>query len=661
MHILPSRTWTFDSVQHYLYAKNGVFGSATNQEGDLIVSPDGNAFIRSACVGFSLIFNIFDPNSFIPTPNPSGAYGSGPLCSASRLWNFEWTYMNAASRKKIMDFMDSIPSNYIVVVRNILNAGQVGGFVNDWLADTLLPGYGSGVSLYHKLKNVGCNVLDSFNSAKSFIFMYQKGRPQFGPASVISGGMYDVIVLNKYLKTPDSLAYLTSPVYGPAKNWKKMYWRGAADNSLDTARVDIIGIQSNGAEALLFTGITPAQTGYDISAIDPIQFPSIKLRMMTKDKGSYTPFQLKYWMVTYDPVPEGAIAPNIYISAKDTVDIGEPLTYKMAFKNVSELPFDSLKVKLTITDKNNNTFAVPIPRRRPLPVNDTLQVGALISTTAIPGKNILYLEVNPDNDQKEQSHFNNFAFRNLYVKPDSLNPLLDVTFDGQHILNRDIVSSRPNIVVKLKDEAKWMVLDDTALATVRVRYPNGSLRRYYFSNDTLRFIPAGQAPNADNTATINFNPYFLGDGEYELIISGKDRSSNTAGSMEYRVLFQVINKAMISNMLNYPNPFTTSTAFVFTVTGNEVPQNLKIEIMTVTGRIVREITKDELGPIHIGRNITEFKWDGTDQFGQKLANGVYLYRVVTNLNGKSLEKYTSEGDKTDKYFNKGYGKMYLMR
>jgi len=118
---------------------------------------------------------------------------------------------------------------------------------------------------------------------------------------------------------------------------------------------------------------------------------------------------------------------------------------------------------------------------------------------------------------------------------------------------------------------------------------------------------------------------------------------------------------MISNMLNYPNPFTSSTAFVFTITGNEVPQNIKIEIMTVTGKIVREITKDELGPLRIGRNITEFKWDGTDQYGQKLANGIYLYRVITNLNGKALDKYKAQGDDTNKYFNKGYGKMYLMR
>ena len=83
--------------------------------------------------------------------------------------------------------------------------------------------------------------------------------------------------------------------------------------------------------------------------------------------------------------------------------------------------------------------------------------------------------------------------------------------------------------------------------------------------------------------------------------------------------------------------------------------------ITITGKVVREITKNELGPIHIGRNVTEFKWDGTDMYGQKLANGVYLYRVITNLNGQALDKYQAKGDKTDKYFNKGYGKMVIIR
>jgi flagellar hook assembly protein FlgD len=88
---------------------------------------------------------------------------------------------------------------------------------------------------------------------------------------------------------------------------------------------------------------------------------------------------------------------------------------------------------------------------------------------------------------------------------------------------------------------------------------------------------------------------------------------------------------------------------------------MRIQIMTITGKVVREITKAELGPLRIGRNITEFKWDGTDQFGNKLANGIYLYRVITNHHGKSLDRYKAENDETDQYFNKGYGKMYLMR
>ena len=659
-----TRGWVFDSTSHFIFSKNGVFGTASTQEGDYIVSPDGNPHIRSACVGFSLIFNVFDPRTFKPELNPSGRYGSAAPCQPSRQWNYEYSYMSRATRNLAMNFMDSIPNGAFVVIRNILNNTQSTGFINEWIADEAFNG--AGKTLYHKLKSVGFNGIDSFTSPRSFIYIYQKGNNGFIPASGVTVGMFDLVSLTKDLKTPDSLAYITSPAFGRAKAWKQLQWRGSTGQDItpgDAPTVDIIGVDNLGSEVTLLNGLTASQQDYDISAINAAQYPYLKLKMRNADSVNYTAYQMRYWRLTYDPVPEGVISPNIYLKVKDSVDVGEPMDFKVAFKNVSGVPFDSLKVKMIITDKNNLAHIIPIPRRRPLLAAnpDTLQLGTVINTTNLPGLNTIYLEANPDNDQKEQYHFNNFAFRNLYVKPDSLNPLLDVTFDGVHILNRDIVSSKPDIIVKLKDEAKWMILDDTSLLTLQVRYPNGNLRRFYFNNDTLRFTAAGQAPNSDNTATINFKPYFKIDGEYEMIITGKDKSENSAGSIEYRVLFEVINKPMISNMLNYPNPFTTSTAFVFTITGSEVPQNIKIEIMTITGKIVREITKDELGPLQIGRNITEFKWNGTDQYGQKLANGIYLYRVVTNLNGKSLDKYKSKDDNTDKYFNKGYGKMYLMR
>ena len=680
-----SHTLKYGTVTNNLFIRQGTWitSGATN-EASLSVAVNGIPSIRLCCWFSSIVVNVFDPISFRPWRNqllqpgisagPASQIGLGLYESAAnkcrddeeRYFTFEYRYTDTAGRRKVMNFLNNvIPNGYYIVVRNFsLNPafGFPEAFVSTWKADTAL--YGSGKSLYHTLRNNGFSGIDSFYRTRPFAFVYKKNDPSFVPKSVVGEGMFDNPTLTVDCNTIDTIGFVTSPVFGPAKAWKQLKWRGVADPIGDLVSLDVIGVRANGTEAILFNNITRAQQTFDVSAVNAGTYPYIKLRMRTADSINYTPYQLRYWRLTYTPVPEGAIAPNIYTNLKDSMEVGEPFDFKVAFKNISEVPFDSLKIKMVITDRNNVPRIIPIPRKRKLLVNDTLQLGASINSATIPGINTLFIEVNPDNDQLEQHHFNNFAYRSIYVKPDSLNPLLDVTFDRMHILNRDIVSSKPDILIKLKDEARWLILDDTALLTIKVRYPNGSIRRFYFNNDTVRFTPAGQAPNTDNTASINFKPYFRLDGEYELIVTGKDKSNNAAGSrnsIEYRVLFEVINKPMISNMLNYPNPFTTSTAFVFTVTGSEVPQNIKIEIMTITGKIVREITKDELGPLNIGRNITEFKWDGTDQFGEKLANGIYLYRVVTNLNGKSLDKYKAADDNTDKYFNKGYGKMYLMR
>ena len=668
-----TRRWIYKNVNTNLFVRNGVFPTACSQAACLSVAVNGTPYIRSVCGISGIIFNVFDPVSMRPWcnncsgvyPGP-GQYGSNDVCGGERMFNFQYNILDTFKRRKVVEFMDLIPDGHYVVVRNISGTNPSSNtYASQWAADTSYLGPGN--SMYHRLKAQGFADVDSFDRPRAFAFVYQKNRQGiFTPVWSFTEGIADNLTLSVDCPSTDTLGLMTSPVFGPAKAWKLLKWNGNGEPIAgDVPTIDVIGIENNGAETNLFSGISPAQPDFDISSINPTTYPYVKLRLRTQDSIHFTPYQLRYWRITYTPSPEGAMAPNIFVKSKDTLEVGEPLDFKVAFKNISDVPFDSLKFKMVVTDRNNVANIIPVPRKRPLPAsgnpNDTLHLGALINTASLPGVNTLYIEANPDNDQPEQYHFNNFAYRTIYVKPDSLAPLLDVTFDGVHILNRDIVSAKPDILVKLKDEAKWAILDDTSLLTIRVKFPDGTMRRYYFNNDTLRFTPAGQAPNPDNTATLNFKPYFPQDGEYELLVTGKDKSNNAAGDIEYRVSFQVINKPMISNMLNYPNPFTSSTAFVFTITGSEVPQNIKIEIMTITGKIVREITKAELGPLHIGRNITEFKWDGTDQYGQKLANGVYLYRVITNLNGKSLDKYKAEGDKTDQFFNKGYGKMVLIR
>ncbi len=392
--------------------------------------------------------------------------------------------------------------------------------------------------------------------------------------------------------------------------------------------------------------------------------PYIQLKLLTADSIHATPYQLNYWRLNYLPVPEGALAPNIFLTGQDSVELGQPIQFGIAFKNISLASFDSIAISFKIIDKNNVTHVIPFPKTKPLISGDTIKIVYTIDSKLYPGLNTINVDVNPANAQPEQFHFNNFLYKNFYVKVDLTNPLLDVTFDNVHILNEDIVSAKPHILIKLTDESKFLLLTDTSLIKVQLRYPDGSLHPYYFNTDTLKFTPA--TSSANNTASVEFNPVFTnqqnpqGD-DYTLYVTGSDESGNPSGTITYQITFKIITKAMISNMLNYPNPFTTSTAFVFTITGSDVPQNIKIQILTITGKVVREITKEELGPLHVGQNITEFKWDGTDMFHQRLANGVYLYHVVTNLNGKSLDKYNSQSDNTDQYFNKGYGKMYLMK
>ncbi len=664
-----SRTWEYGLRVNNIFGRNAMYPTSGVNDDDFSISLNGNAIIRSACVGRSLVFSIIDPVTFKPWKNVDASnnnlfrFGSGPAnCASGRLYNFEFSYMTAASRKLMMDMMDSVPTGHFVVVRSF-DYHNNNSRSSTWAADTSL--WGPNNSLYHKLLAAGFTQIDSINSPRCWVFIYKKGDNGFVPAFAFSQGLFDRVILNKDANTPDTVGIISSPKFGPAKAWKEVIWRGYSkeDPSEDNPTIDVIGIDGANNETVLYT-IDKTTQNFDVSAVDANQFPYLRLRMRNLDSVTLTPYQLKYWRIYYSPVPEGAIAPNIHFTTRDTLELGETLNFSVAFKNISKTAFDSLRVKYIILDKNNVPHPFELPKHRAIVSGDSIVVRFNIETKDYPEHNIIFLDINPDNDQPEQYHYNNFLYRNFYVRVDKVNPLLDVTFDGVHILNRDIVSAKPHILIKLKDDAKFLLLNDTALTSIQVRYPDGTLRSFNFDNDTLRFVPA--VTGQDNTATIDFYPQFMNqisaDGdEYELIVKGKDRSGNKAGEIEYRVTFRVISKPMISNLLNYPNPFTTSTAFVFTITGSEIPSNIKIQILTVTGKIVREITKAELGPLHIGRNITEFKWDGTDQFGQRLANGVYLYRVVTTLHGKAMEKYKAEGDKTDQFFNNGYGKMYLMR
>mgnify|MGYP000218125266 CR=1 FL=1 len=80
--------------------------------------------------------------------------------------------------------------------------------------------------------------------------------------------------------------------------------------------------------------------------------------------------------------------------------------------------------------------------------------------------------------------------------------------------------------------------------------------------------------------------------------------------------------------------------------------------MTISQKVIKEINKEDLGNITIGNNISEYSWNATDEFGDRLANGVYLYKVTVRHNGKEVKGFSTAGDGS---FKKNIGKLYIMR
>ncbi|MBC8045207.1 MAG: hypothetical protein H7Y00_00270 [Fimbriimonadaceae bacterium] len=584
-----------------------------------------------------------------------GPFGDVYCSSAASKTYQQFNTNNSTERQSFYNFLNSIPdSNFI-----LLYSWGDPEFYN-WSDDEVSLGF----NLLDVFEEFGATEILSaadIEEGRSYVFKTKKGAPS--TTEELIGLPGELIEKTFNVSGFWNTGFVETSLVGPASYWDKIKWKLSTVDSFasDVNTISVIGVTASGLESTLVSGLTSTDT--TINWINATDYPYVKLRLNTTDDLLRTPAQIDYLRVLYVPVPEAALNPNYQFNiSADSVQNGDNVSLNIAVTNISELNMDSLLIDFNIVDQNNIIHAIPYQRQDSLLSEETMISSIQFNTVNYPaGLNTLFIEVNPDNDQPEQYHFNNLGFISLYVQPDNANPLLDVTFDGTHILEGDIVSADPNIIIQLKDENTFLALDDTSYLNVQMRYPNEELPRdLSYDGSILRFYPADTNSLAENNAArIELTPGKLTDGIYELIVHGEDASGNNAGnSIDYTISFEVINKPMISNVFNYPNPFTTQTRFVFTLTGSEVPEYFKIQIMTVTGKVIREIMRNELGELHVGNNITEFAWDGTDAFGDPVANGLYLYRVVTKLNGKSLEKYDTE---TDLYFNNGFGKMYLAR
>lgn len=666
----PERDWDF--VQTLKQLKLNTFGNPTTlAEAEAI-----NYFIDNGreeylgCTGGNvytpqLLTAVMDACTLEPWKTPGvdavtgeflpggGAQGQLEPCRTRPEGWYQWAATNGTSMNNMVNFLENVvpDSNYIGVVT--------------WLNVNLQGLPQSVLDVFHDL---GATALDTL-SGVPYAFFCKKGDPSTA-MEVFGTQLSDHISLTATMTGCYNQGTITTKYIGPTSQWQSLHVRSHAEETptLDSIAINVIGVRPSGVEEVVMTGIDGNSTDIlDLyNSIDASIYPRLRLNAFCIDDSSAsTPPQMDRWQVLFDGVPEAALNPHIsYHFESDTINDGELLKFVVAIENISDFDMDSLLVHYWIEDASGQRNYIPYPRQAPLLSGDILIDTITTNPIDFLGGNIFWVEVNPRRpdqtfgyDQLEQYHFNNLASVQFNVSGEGINPIMDVTFDGVHILDGDIVSARPMIVIELDDESEFRLLNDTSKFQVFLREPESqTLKRVWFENFTnMQFYP-GEAP--DNKARIEWPAEFPIDGVHELWVQGYDQSNNAAGDQFFRISFEVINEATVTNVLNYPNPFSTATHFVFTLTGAEQPDYFKIQIMTITGKVVKEITNDEIGPMNIGRNVTEYAWDGKDTYGDQLANGVYLYRVVAKLNGDYI-KHRDSG--ADKWIESGFGKMMLIR
>jgi len=244
------------------------------------------------------------------------------------------------------------------------------------------------------------------------------------------------------------------------------------------------------------------------------------------------------------------------------------------------------------------------------------------------GKLSLYAE-NGSNDAN--GYFTNFIIGGAgnNVDNDKEGPVIKAYLNDEKFVSGSITNENPVLIVKLSDSSGINTagtgIDHDIVATL-----DNDNRQYFTLND---FYEADL--NSYQQGTIHFQLPTLTAGNHSLKIKAWDVLDN---SSEYILEFNVSRdeELVLNHVLNYPNPFTTKTQFWFE--HNKPNQNLqvKVQIFTLTGKVVKTI-KQTINDA--GNRSTEVDWDGRDEFGDKLGRGVYLYRLtVISIDGKKKEK-----------------------
>ncbi|NND31968.1 MAG: type IX secretion system sortase PorU, partial [Saprospiraceae bacterium] len=191
---------------------------------------------------------------------------------------------------------------------------------------------------------------------------------------------------------------------------------------------------------------------------------------------------------------------------------------------------------------------------------------------------------------------------------DTEGPEIEIYMNDENFVYGGITDRNPVLFLKLQDENGINVIGNS-IGHDLTAVINQNLQSSLILND---FYESAQDDYTKGTVSYPLSNLEL--GTQTITVKAWDIANN---SSEAIVEFLVVDEAEngLRHVLNYPNPFSTSTCFQFEHQLQNQDLDIRVEILTPSGRIVQVLEQSVKASGFLSRDI---KWDGRDEFGDPL-------------------------------------------
>jgi len=468
------------------------------------------------------------------------------------------------------------------------------------------------------IKSLGSSKIDSLEFRGSWALIGWKGAPIGSVIEEVKPALppQSIFIDTSFVFQAISGFFITNEI-GPASYWKEI----EIDEELHgnaSSEYQVSGLRTNGQiDSLRIIDLINGSA--DISDINAALYPKIILEGRLNVSTDNISPKINKLSLDFISVPELGTNYQVVSISSDSVLIGENVNLNFYVYNVGETTADSFNVMVDVINDDNSRETIFTQTLDSLGTGERQYFEVNHNSSSGSGSKTFLINIDADKQVTELYEDNNFYTIPFFIKPDTTTPLMNITFDGYDIIDGDYISDKPLIKTELTDPSLLPITDPSSVEI----YLNEEL----IPSDTS--IISYQFSETNPKVTVEFTPE-LADGDYFLRVLGKNASGNLADSVGVERYFLVSNEAKILYVYNYPNPFKDATNFTFKLT--QIPDEIKIKIFTIAGRLIKEI---KLSPSQLNYDFNKIHWDGKDEDGDRLANGVYLYKVIMKAGDKT--------------------------